>query len=175
MTSSASVDSVRAGLVSRLAALIVDAVLLGACIGGTTWLVEAVSRALGRFAPPVTAHLSQFLLAGGVPLVSAAYHVAFWTVTGQTPGKWLLGLKVQRLGGGRLTFGRALLRFVGYVLSALPFYAGFLWVLGPRRRAWHDRLARTEVVYVRPRPEEPRGTRIRRRWAQALARPAAPT
>jgi uncharacterized RDD family membrane protein YckC len=163
---SASLDTARAGVVSRLAALLVDAVLLSACIGGTTWFIEVVSRALGRFAPPVPA---QLLLAGGVPLLSAAYHVAFWTATGQTPGKWLLGLKVQRQGGGRLSFGRALLRFAGYGLSALPFYAGFLWVLGPRRLAWHDNLAGTEVVYVRPTPQEPRGKQLRQRWAQALA------
>jgi uncharacterized RDD family membrane protein YckC len=34
------------------------------------------------------------------------------------------------------------------VVSALPCYLGFLWILGPQRRGWHDRLAGTEVVYV---------------------------
>jgi uncharacterized RDD family membrane protein YckC len=37
----------------------------------------------------------------------------------------------------------------GYLLSALPFYLGFLWILGPERRGFHDRLAGTEVIYAR--------------------------
>jgi hypothetical protein len=36
----------------------------------------------------------------------------------------------------------------GYLVSALPFYLGFLSVLGRRRLSWHDRFAHTEVVYV---------------------------
>jgi len=83
-----------------------------------------------------------------VPFVSAAFHVTFWRLYGQTPGKWLMGIKVVSLGGGPITVARALVRFVGYLVSALPFYAGFLWMLGPSRRGWHDRLARTEVVYA---------------------------
>jgi uncharacterized RDD family membrane protein YckC len=170
MTSAVAAPA-RAGLVSRLAALFVDAVILSVAVGGTTWFAEVVARALGRFAPPGAGSISHLVLAGGIPLLSALYHVTFWRVTGQTPGKWLLGLKVQRLDGGPLTLGQALLRFVGYLVSALPFYAGFLWVLGPRRRTWHDRLAGTEVVYVRPAPQEPSGNRIRRMWAEALAGP----
>jgi len=170
MTSAVAAPA-RAGLVSRLAALFVDAVILSVAVGGTTWFAEVVARALGRFAPPGAGSISHLVLAGGIPLLSALYHVTFWRVTGHTPGKWLLGLKVQRLDGGPLTLGQALLRFVGYLVSALPFYAGFLWVLGPRRRTWHDRLAGTEVVYVRPAPQEPSGNRIRRMWAEALAGP----
>jgi uncharacterized RDD family membrane protein YckC len=78
-------------------------------------------------------------------------------LTGQTPGKWLLGIKVVPLGGGRLRLGRAALRVVGYLVSAVPCYLGFLWILGHQRRGWHDRIADTEVVYVarHHEPEEP--------------------
>jgi uncharacterized RDD family membrane protein YckC len=42
---------------------------------------------------------------------------------------------------------RALLRFVGLTLAALPLFAGFLLILvDDRRRGLHDRLARTVVV-----------------------------
>ncbi len=109
---------------------------------------------LRRFAPPFD--LGALLLAL-VPLVVFGYNVGFWWLTGQTPGKWLLGIKVVPVGGGRLTFGRAVVRTLGYVVSAVPCYLGFLWILGDDRRGWHDWLARTEVVYVprRPEPEEP--------------------
>jgi hypothetical protein len=34
-------------------------------------------------------------------------------------------------------------------LSLAPFGLGFLWVLGEdRRRAWHDKIAHTYVLYV---------------------------
>jgi uncharacterized RDD family membrane protein YckC len=151
----------RAGLFSRLAAFAVDTILLAAVIGGTAWLLGVTARSLGRFAPPVD--LQALALAGGT-LVVPAYHFVGWTVFGQTVGKWLLGLRVQQLDGQRLTPRRALLRLCGYVVSALPLYAGFWWVLGPRRMAWHDHLARTEVVYHErpPAPEGP-GMRLRRR------------
>lgn len=87
------------------------------------------------------------------PLLMAAYNITFWCVLGQTPGKWLMGIKIVGAGGNMPTFAQAVIRVLGYLLSALPFYLGFLWVLGPRRRAWHDQLARTEVIYVRQQRE----------------------
>jgi uncharacterized RDD family membrane protein YckC len=138
----------RAGFVSRLAAFAVDAVLLAVVMRGAGWIFIAAQHALGGFARRVNV---QALLFASVPFVSAAVDVVLWRLYGQTPGKWLMGIKAVRVGGGPVTVPRALVRFIGYLVSALPFYAGFLWVLGPSRRAWHDRLAGTEVVYA-PRP-----------------------
>jgi uncharacterized RDD family membrane protein YckC len=155
------IDVERAGGVSRLAAFVVDAAILALIVQTTAWLLGATARMLGRFAPPVD--LRTMLLAVA-PLIVALYQVAFWVARGQTPGKWLLGIRIVPIEGGRLTIGRALLRFFGYLISALPCYLGFVWMLGPQRRAWHDRLARTEVTYVRrPRPENTRATELRQR------------
>jgi uncharacterized RDD family membrane protein YckC len=155
----------RAGFVSRMAAFVVDAVLLSLTLRTTQWMLDGVAHNLGRLAPPID--LSAVLLAVW-PFVIVAYFVIFWSTLGQTPGKWLLGLRVVPIGGGRLRFGQALLRVAGYILSALPCYLGFLWMLGPQRRAWHDRLSGTEVVYV-PKPERRRETtnHIRQRLDQA--------
>jgi len=90
------------------------------------------------------------------PAVAILYNVLFWWRLGQTPGKWLFGIRVVALGGGKVGLVRAFIRLGGYLLSALPFYLGFLWVLGPERRGFHDRLAGTEVVHTRrPAPETP--------------------
>ena len=47
------------------------------------------------------------------------------------------------------------IRVIGYGISAAVFMMGFVWILfDGRRRAWHDHLARTYVVYdwdARPR------------------------
>jgi uncharacterized RDD family membrane protein YckC len=148
MTEAAAVAQ-RAGFFSRLAAFATDLVIVSAGIGGTAWFFEVTGRALGRFALPVD--LPALVLAAA-PVAEALYHVVFWATTGQTPGKWLLGIRVQRLGGGKVRPGQAVVRVLGYLLSALPLYAGFWWILGPERQGWHDRLARTEVVYNRPEP-----------------------
>jgi len=145
--------TVRAGFVSRMGAFVVDAAIVAVVLRTTVWILEGTAETLRKFAPPVD--LGSFVL-GLAPLLIAIYLVAFWAVLGQTPGKWLLGVKIVATGGGPVGLRRALVRLVGYVVSAIPCYVGFLWILGPQRRAWHDRLAGTEVVYVaaRRRPAE---------------------
>jgi uncharacterized RDD family membrane protein YckC len=153
MTVAVGVTSQRAGFVTRLAAGLADALILWAGLRGTIWLLLQLRHALRRFAPPSS--MADLVVVCG-PLVIILYHVIFWWLRGQTPGKWLLGIKVVALGGGRVALGRSLVRFGGYLVSALPFYAGFLWILGSQRRGLHDRLARTEVVYTRPLARAPR-------------------
>jgi uncharacterized RDD family membrane protein YckC len=148
MLAPAPAASPRAGFVTRLAAALADALILLVLLRGSAWFLTAAAKVLRRFAPPVNLGTVVLVCA---PLIVAAYQVAFWRLRGQTPGKWLLGVRVVPVGGGKLPLGRALLRLGGYLLSALPFYAGFLWILGPERRGLHDRLARTEVVYARER------------------------
>jgi uncharacterized RDD family membrane protein YckC len=142
-----SPSRLRAGFVTRFAAGIADALILFVVLRGTVWLLSASAKMLRRFAPPLNLATLVIVCA---PLLVALYNVTFWRLRGQTPGKWLLGVRVVPLGGGKLGVGRGALRIVGYLLSALPFYLGYLWILGPQRRGLHDRLARTEVVYDRP-------------------------
>ena len=56
-----------------------------------------MATTLQRFAPPVD--LAELVLAF-VPLAVVLYNVGFWWLTGQTPGKWLLGIKVVPMEGG---------------------------------------------------------------------------
>jgi len=146
MTAALGVAGQRAGFVTRLGALIADTIILWVSLQGTESLLNLMQHALRRFAPPVS--LGRLLLVCA-PVIITLYNIVFWWIRGQTPGKWLLGLRVVALGGGKLSLGRATLRFAGYLLSALPFYLGFLWILGSERRGFHDRLAGTEVVYAR--------------------------
>jgi uncharacterized RDD family membrane protein YckC len=74
--------------------------------------------------------------------------VSFWRYCGATPGKLAVGLKIvdARTGGAPST-PRLALRFVCYLVSALPLYLGFLWAaLDRRNQAWHDKIAGTVVV-----------------------------
>ena len=75
--------------------------------------------------------------------------VGFWRYCGATPGKLAVALKVvDARTGGRPSTGRLVLRFLGYLVSALPLYLGFLWIAVDRRKqGWHDKIAGTVVIH----------------------------
>jgi hypothetical protein len=79
---------------------------------------------------------------------------------GQTLGKRLLGIRVVRLDGHRISLVESLERFVGYL--HIPGTLG-ISILGlwrdPNRRMAHDRVAHTVVVRVPPRRREPVATK----------------
>jgi uncharacterized RDD family membrane protein YckC len=77
------------------------------------------------------------------------YFIFFFSTTGQTVGKAIMGLRVVTTDGRRMGVKRSFIRTFCYTLSLAPFGMGFLWVLGEdRRRAWHDKIAHTYVLYV---------------------------
>ena len=81
-------------------------------------------------------------------LTFGIYSIVAWLLVGKTVGKALMGLRVLGQDGRRLTFSQALIRALSYYISGLALFIGFLWVLvDDRRQAWHDKLARTLVVY----------------------------
>jgi uncharacterized RDD family membrane protein YckC len=76
------------------------------------------------------------------------YYAFYWTGTGKTPGMLLLGVEVVGQDGGRAGTKRGLLRTLAFPLSFLLLGLGFLGILlGRDRRALHDVIADTAVVY----------------------------
>ena len=152
-----------AGFISRFIAFSLDLVLVG-LVGllVSTFVGMIISffnldtefvSVLGN----VRNYLQTLLLWGGAIFTSffgMAYFLFFWVVAGFTPGMGLLGLRLMRVNGEHVPIGRALLRFVGYWISALFLFVGFLWILFDRRhQGWHDKLSGTVVIY---RWREPR-------------------
>jgi len=91
-------------------------------------------------------------------LWSAGYFVAFWSATGQTPGGRVMHIRVVDPDGGHLSPARAARRMVAMVLGAIPCFLGYVGIVTDERcRAFHDRVARTVVVYSRPVPRPPGG------------------
>ena len=84
--------------------------------------------------------------------VSILYFPYFWVQSGQTPGMSLMKIKVVRDDdGGPITWGPAILRWIGFWVSTFVFYIGFIWIfVDKRRRGWMDLLAGTVVVAVPP-------------------------
>ena len=62
--------------------------------------------------------------------------------------KMVLKLKIVDAGtGNKLTFGQAIGRYFAYILSAIPFFLGYIWVgFDKRKQSWHDKLAGTIVI-----------------------------
>jgi uncharacterized RDD family membrane protein YckC len=86
-------------------------------------------------------------------LADMVYFTLFHGISGQTPGKMLLRLQVVTASGAPITTGTAFLRWVGYLISGLFFFLGFLWVVFDRKKqGWHDKIAMTSVIYKRKIP-----------------------
>ncbi len=71
------------------------------------------------------------------------------TATGGTIGKRLAGIRVVALGGAGISYGRSFVRCLGYYVSSIIVYLGFLLaLLNSRRQALHDKVAGTVVVEI---------------------------
>jgi uncharacterized RDD family membrane protein YckC len=136
----------QAGLATRLVAAGIDVGLLAVTYSlASTMLASVIPFTFGG-------HLS--LVAGIVLgtlgfMIGGGIFAAFWALAGQTPGMRFLSIRLTTYRGSRdITLGRALLRVLALILSLLPMGLGYLAILrDPSRRAWHDRLTGTEVVY----------------------------
>ncbi len=148
-----------AGFVTRLIAFVIDIVIVTLFIGAM-W--GTLSLLLGFFNLSLIGLLSTIAEAGTLFhqlivfltgfgftfIVALVYNVFFWMFGGKTLGKAVMGVRVIGPQGARMTFWRSVRRYLGYWLAALPFFLGFLWVLiTDERIGWHDKIARTHVIY----------------------------
>ena len=80
-------------------------------------------------------------------VISAAYWLGFWVWRGQTPGKMALGIKVIRTDSSPVKWQCALCRFLGYIVSVVTLFIGFIWIaFDGRKQGVHDKIADTYVV-----------------------------
>ena len=114
-------------------------------------LLFLVGAALGAFVAWVAGGkgpgwLAEFLAAAGWAIITGAYLVVFWTLTGQTPGMRLMHLRIVDQRDRPPHFARAAVRLIGLFFAILLLFAGFVPVLfDRRRRALQDFMARTVV------------------------------
>lgn len=116
---------------SRLVALIVDGMVMGAITGLLYSLIGNLPQE----------GLITFLLTMG-------YQAYFLThYQGQTPGKMLLGIRVVKTDGSPLTSSDAVVRTLGYTLNWITLGIGWWMAFGDEHhQGLHDRLANTYVV-----------------------------
>lgn len=121
-----------AAVITLIAVATLSTELIGLVLPRWIWLNTAIAAAVGTV----------------VLFVPLVYFSVLVAVTGRTPGKAVIGIRVVALDGGRLSAPRSVLRAVAYLVSLWPAGLGFLWVLVDRhRRAWHDHIVGSRVVY----------------------------
>lgn len=138
-----------AGLLPRLLAGAVDAVIVGSALIGAGALVGG-ALALVLWLTGAQLDLDRRAVAAIVLAGAAAatfYEPAFLAAAARTPGKLAAGLRVERADGRPIRFLRAYARQALRALSLLPLGLGVAWIAwDPRRQAWHDHLTGTVVV-----------------------------
>jgi uncharacterized RDD family membrane protein YckC len=157
-----SLQGYYAGFTSRAVAIIIDVAIItvisAVVIGALTLFFDlpSVKRFIAWLNSILPGFDQVFLALTGARfaaifylLLSYLYFIFFFATTGQTVGKAIMGLRVVTIDGKRMGVRRSLIRTLCYTLSLAPLGLGFLWVLGEdRRRAWHDKIAHTYVLYV---------------------------
>jgi uncharacterized RDD family membrane protein YckC len=147
LSSPQDLRSDHAGFASRFIAFVFDCVL---SIAVFELVLAAVS-----FAASVLAGTSIHWNRGDQWVVIAFfaweffYYAYFWTASGKTPGMVILGVQVIGQDGSHVGTRRGLVRTLAFPLSFLLLGLGFLGILlGRDRRALHDVIAGTAVVYT---------------------------
>lgn len=81
----------------------------------------------------------------GLPIVG---FLVFWHYKAADPGKLMMGIYIVDADTlGQPSFGRLVLRYIGYYISALPLLLGFFWAaFDKRKQGFHDKIARTVVI-----------------------------
>lgn len=148
-----------AGLWKRFLALFIDLLLFCALFFPTTrlvkgvWLMSAADHALGYGAFITDPLCIAFLI------FMTLYFIFLEGLLGYTLGKWIMGLRVISLTGGRPGLGRSVARNLLRVVDGLPTLnlLGVALIIDSKEKArFGDRIAGTRVVAV-PQPKRNSG------------------
>lgn len=159
----------KGGFVVRVAAVLLDTIFLTA-VGWAVFMVVFAATGLqdlflanldafeadpeGTFEllrPALEPYTGVFAIAyAALSLVSFLYRPLCHATWGKTLGKFIFRLRVVTTEGGPIGLRKSFLRYLGYIISLLPFGLGVLWVVyDPQKQGWHDKMAGTYVIKER--------------------------
>ena len=132
----------------RVAAYVIDWVI-GGVIGFALGFVIGIMAVITHPENPTVAAsgLRPVTTAIGL-LINLAYFTVQWTISGATIGQRLFRLRVVDADSGQaIGFGKALLRYIGLLISFLVCFVGVIWVaFDSRKQGWADKIAGTVVL-----------------------------
>ncbi len=126
----------RAGFWRRFAGLLIDFILVG--------IVTAILRVLLKTPGELI----------GIVIEAGYFTYLVGSPRGQTFGMSAMGIRVISLADGQsIGYGRAFVRWIGMIVSAIVIYIGYLWMLWDREsQTWQDKFAGSVVVPVSAYP-----------------------
>jgi len=132
-----------AGFWIRLIATLIDAIILAAISFPILYFTYGKAY-LAEDAPVVMGYMD-IIVTWILPMFAT---IIFWLYRAGTPGKLFLKLAVvDAVTGKNLTGSQSLIRYLAYIVSALPLFLGYVWVAwDEKKQAWHDKLARSVVI-----------------------------
>jgi uncharacterized RDD family membrane protein YckC len=134
------------GMKRRMAATFVDGLIVFFLTGIVAFLLSILIMIGSSYGDKEDLPFNLIFAGVGV-LISLLYYVGFWAKSGQTIAKDVLGIQIIGTNGSLPSVGKALLRYIGYIVSAVILSLGFLWIaFDDRRQGLHDKIAGTYVV-----------------------------
>jgi len=124
----------------RVVAYIIDAIILSIVVA----IIDAIFRV-----NPSNPSSGAYGAALGINLViSLAYFTYMWTYQGATLGQRIFKLRVVDANTGQpITLGKAVLRWIGLIISFFVCFIGVIWVaFDSRKQGWADKIAGTLVL-----------------------------
>ncbi len=87
--------------------------------------------------------------------INIGYTIFFWVKqNGQTLGKRAMAIRIIKENGQPPDISVAVIRYIGYMISSIVLFVGFIWVLfDSKKQGWHDKIAKTYVVKTGDKPK----------------------
>lgn len=142
---------VKATFLNRFIAWFLDGIIMGVLaliLGLVIGLVVSLGASTDSAILNFLSLALFFVLFIIIVLFQFFYFGYFWSKDGQSLGMKIVNVQVTRRNGEGLSFWRAAFRgTVGYWISSLIFYLGYLWAaIDDENEAWHDKIFDTSVV-----------------------------
>lgn len=141
-----------AGFWIRFVAAVIDGIIVGipvsiiAFVLGVFTLFSSADVNTAMYDDTI-AILYAFLSIGSLMisiLYYAGMHASKWQAT---VGKLIVGIKVTGLNGQRISFGRAIGRYLATILSSVLYIGYIIAAFTEKKQSLHDLIAGTVVVY----------------------------
>jgi uncharacterized RDD family membrane protein YckC len=130
-----------------LAVLAIAGGLIAAILFSIPLVIGGVTGGIDDPAAGILAMLVLILFLGSSLALQFCYFGYFWSIRGRSIGMGLMNIRVGDKHGAKLSFLMAGLRgSIGYYISSLVFYLGFLWMLfDSQQETWHDKIFGSQV------------------------------